>query len=179
MAYARMKALENYLEQCKGLDNFTEILEKQCVQLVREIEGIAKLDLEEAAPLLALVQQNKLWTNELRSTIAKALQSKVSESLRRPVMVNRTQLQDFTWFPMYLTMADWNQVMGETMALGQKCQLVMERLWKLGLQAPSEPTYAMLTTVLLLTDSARFSDSVQLRSSYLHVKGLAKGYLKS
>lgn len=43
MAFDRMKALETYLQSCKDLPNFTEILEQQAVMLVKEIRNLGKL----------------------------------------------------------------------------------------------------------------------------------------
>ena len=58
--------------------------------------------------------------------------------------------------------------------VAQKCQVIMNRLFRLGARCPSEPTYAMVTAVILLVEPERFNDPLQLRSSYLTVKGICK-----
>ena len=180
MAFDRMKALETYLHSCAHLDNFNEILEQQAVHLVKEINQMQKLEFEEGAPLLAMVQQNKMWTKALKETISQALHGKVQETMGSKGLVsNRQQLQQFIWFPLYLTKGDWDAVLKPSLPVAQKCTLVMERLWKLGLRAPNEDTQAMITVIMLLTESHRFSDSVELRSSYLAVRGLVKTFLKN
>ena len=181
MAYSRMKALETYLESCKDLPNFSEVLETQCVQVVKEIKALSKLPLDEAAPLLALLQQNNLWPLAMKETISGAIQAKVQESmqLQHRGMKDRASLQDFTWFPVYLTQSDWKSILDDTWNLGQRCSVIMNRLCKLGLKWPSEDTYAMVTTVLLIRDQLIFSDGIQLRSNYLNVKGLVKAHLNS
>ena len=179
MAFDRMRALETYLQSCSGLANFNEILEQQCVQLAKEIQNLTKLDFDEGAPLLAMVQQNQLWSKPHKETISQAIHRKVQESMGgKGVVRDRVQHQQFTWFPQYLTKSDWEIVMTTTIPAAQKCSVVMDRLWKLDLRSPNEDTYAMITVVLLLTETQRFMDAVQLRSSYLSVKGLVKSFLK-
>ncbi|CAK9062776.1 unnamed protein product [Durusdinium trenchii] len=178
MAFERLRALESYLDECKSLSNFNEILEKQCAQVVREVNELSKLEMGEAAPLLAMVQQNKLWTKEMQDTICQALTDKVEQSLGRNVLSARSNLQDFVHCPLYLTEADWAVVLGDG-NVAEKNQCLMERLYKLGLRNPTEDTYAMLTTLLLLKEPHRFNDFVQLRSSYLAVKNLVKSFLKN
>ena len=48
---------------------------------------------------------------------------------------------------------------------GPEVQCGVQRLWKLGLRAPSEPTYSMITVVLLMMELMRLSDGIQLRSA--------------
>ena len=181
-AFERMKALERYLDECQELGNFQEILQQQCQQVVKELGAMASLELEAAAPLLAMVRQNRLWTNDMKEAISQALHTKVTESLGAgKVIASRMPMQDFSWFPVYLTQKDWDIVLqADTSAnVGLKCNVVCDRLWKLGLRAPSEPTYAMITAILLLREPMRFSDGIQLRSSYLTVKQLVKNCLKA
>jgi transcription elongation factor GreA-like protein len=99
MAFERLKALDNYLAQCKELPNFSDILEQQSIQLVKEIREVPKLELEQAAPLLALVQQNSLWTASLKETICQAIHEKVQESLKGKIVTNRANLQNYVFFP--------------------------------------------------------------------------------
>ena len=180
-AFDRMKALERYLDECRELSNFQDILQQQCKQVVKEIADMASLELVAAAPLLAMVRQNRLWTNDMKETISQALHHKVTQTLGAGKMIsNRMPLQDYSWFPVYLMQKDWDTILqADTIAnVGMKCNVVCERLWKLGLRAPSEPTYSMITAVLLLREANRFSDGIQLRSSYLTVKQLVKNALK-
>ena len=176
-AFDRLKALENYLEQCKGLANFADIQLAQCEQLVKEIRSMEKLSLEQGAPLLCMVQQNPNWTNQQKETISQAINVKVQASLGK-TLSPRVALQDYTWFPVYLTDRDWASVLDDNVQVGHKVDVLMERLWNLGLRAPSEETMAMLTVVLLLREPQRFSDRLQLRSSYISVKDMVKSNLK-
>lgn len=176
MAFERLKALDNYLAQCKELPNFSDILEQQSIQLVKDIREVPKLELEQAAPLLALVQQNSLWTASLKETICQAIHEKVQESLKGKIVTNRANLQNYVFFPEYLTSGDWDVLMSNQ-NIGQKCNTVMERCYRLGLRNPTEATYAMVCTCLLLRDQDRFAEPVTLRSSYLTTKQLAKGFL--
>ena len=181
-AFERMRALERYLDECQELSNFQEILQQQCEQVVREIDAMASLELEAAAPLLAMVRQNRLWSDDMKETISQSLHHKVTQSLGGARSISsRMPMQDYSWFPVYLTKKDWDTVLqADTIAnVGLKCNVLCDRLWKLGLRAPSEPTYAMITAVLLLREPQRFSDGIQLRSSYLTVKELVKNNFKS
>ena len=138
------------------------------------------MDFDEGAPLLAMVQQNQLWTKPQKETISQAIHKKVQESMgNRGMVKERVQHQQFTWFPQFFTKSDWDLIMTAAIPAAQKCSVLMERLWKLDLRSPNEDTYAMITVVLLLTETERFLDAVQLRSSYLSVKGLVKGFLKN
>ena len=180
MAFDRLKALETYLESCCNLETFPEILEQQCVQLTKELQNLTALDFEEGAPLLAMVQQNRRWSKAQKETISQAIHKKVQESMvKKGVVKDRVQHQSFTWFPQFLCKSDWDLLMNATIPTAQKVSVVMDRLWKLDLRAPNEDTQAMITVCLLLTETQRFSDPVQLRSSYLSVKGLVKSYLKN
>ena len=180
MAFDRMKALETYLESCSTLETFAEILEQQCVQLTKELQNLTSLDFEEGAPLLAMVQQNRLWTKPQKETMSQAIHKKVQESMvSKGVVKERVQHQSFIWFPQFLCKSDWDLLMTATIPTAQKSSVVMDRLWKLDLRAPNEDTFAMITVTLLLNETERFSDPVQLRSSYLSVKGLVKAYLKN
>ena len=55
------------------------------------------------------------------------------------------------------------------------CQCSLRYL--LGLRHPDEEAYGMLTTLLLMTDQARFQDPIALRSAYLATKSQAKAIL--
>ena len=115
-----------------------------------------------------------------RRPISQAIHKKVQESMvKKGVVKDRVQHQSFTWFPQFLCKSDWDLLMNATIPTAQKVSVVMDRLWKLDLRAPNEDTQAMITVCLLLTETQRFSDPVQLRSSYLSVKGLVKSYLKN
>lgn len=178
MALARLQALEKYLEECRSLSNFSQIAREQCLQVVKEVQAMEKLDLSEGGPLLACVHQNKLWSDEEKEMISQAVHSKVKEHLIGKAVHSRLPMQQFQNFPIYLTDSDWNAVLSESTNVQHKCDVVMTRLHALGLRAPSEDTLAMLTVVLLLRDSQRLSDGVQLRSSYLTVKQMVKTFLK-
>ena len=93
------------------------------------------------------------------------------------VLKERFPMQDYTLFPLYLTRNDWHVVLNQDYNVAQKCTAVMNRLFLLGVRCPSEPTYAMVTAVILLREPERFNDPLQLRSSYLTVKGICKTHL--
>ena len=181
MALERLQALENYLETCRNTPSFAQILTTQCSQVVQELRAMTRLTVSEAAPLVAMVQKSQVWTQELKDTLVSAINTKVEESVSgMRHLQNRQCLQDFHYFPYYLTTQEWDLLLHDgTTNVAQKCNRVMDRLYKLGLRAPSEATNAMLTTVLLLQDSTRFQDALQLRSSYLTIKDMAKNFLKN
>ncbi|CAK9008637.1 unnamed protein product [Durusdinium trenchii] len=164
MAFERLKALDPYLEQLKGADNFSGIVEEQCVSLVKEIRSMDKIDISSATPLLALIQQCPHWTKAHRESLLQVIQAKVEKSVGSRVVKGRFPLQDYTMFPLYLAERDWTVILG-TANFAHKCTVIMERLHKLGLRHPSEPTYAMLTASLLLSEPERLSDHTQLRTS--------------
>ena len=128
-----------------------------------------------------MIQRSQVWTQELKETLCNTINVKVENSLsgmRR--LGTRQVLQDFHYFPYYLTTREWDMLLHDaTINVAQKCNRVMDRLYRLGLRAPSENTMSMLTTVLLLQDSTRFQDYLQLRSSYLTIKDMVKNYLKN
>ena len=95
-------------------------------------------------------------------------------------MAGSTPLQDFCWSPVYLTEAEWKIVLdNKATSLPYRTNIVTERCFRLGLKAPSEETYAMCATVLLLPEQERFGAAVSLRSSYIIVKDLVKQCLKA
>ena len=118
------------LNLARGLPTFSEVLETQCVQVVKEIKALSNLALDEAAPLLALLQQNNLWPLAMKETISRAIHAKVQESmqLQHRGMKDRASLQDFTWFPVYLSESDWKSVLDDTLNLGQRCSVIHEPL---------------------------------------------------
>ena len=179
MALQRLQALEVYLEKCKPLSNFQNILQEQCLQVVKELESLEKMEFAEGAPLLACVQQNTFWTAEQKELLSQAIHSKVKQSMVGKTVAARIPMQQFQHFPVYLMESEWSSILKDTINVQHKCDIVMERLYHLGLRAPSEDTLAMLTVVLLLRDSQRLSDGIQLRSAYLSVKQMVKNYFKS
>ena len=178
MALSRLQALELYLEKCKPLNNFKDILHEQCLQVVKELENLEKMDFGEGAPLLACVQQNTFWTADQKELLSQAIHAKVKQSMVGKTVVSRIPMQQFQHFPMYLMDSDWSSILSDGINVQHKCDIVMERLYGLGLRAPSEDTLAMLTVVLLLRDSQRLSDGIQLRSAYLSVKQMVKNFFK-
>ena len=92
-----------------------------------QLEAIASLELEAAAPLLAMVRQNRLWTNDMKEAISQALHNKVTESLGAGKLISsRMPMQDYSWFPVYLTQKDWDRILqaDTTANVGLKCNVV-------------------------------------------------------
>lgn len=180
MAFDRVKALGEYLAQCANLPNFDELLSQQCGVLAQQIRDGGSLEFAEGAALLALIQQEPHWKESHRHTLVGVVQSKVEEGRGGKPLAGRTPLQDFCWFPVYLTEAEWKIVLdNKATSLPYRTNIVTERCFRLGLKAPSEETYAMCATVLLLPEQERFGDAVSLRSSYITVKDLVKQCLKA
>eukprot|EP00434_Breviolum_minutum_P039629 symbB.v1.2.035198.t1/scaffold4591.1/size37605/3 len=180
MAFDRVKALGEYLAQCANLPNFDELLSQQCGVLAQQIRDAGSLEFAEGAALLALIQQEPHWKESHRHTLVGVVQSKVEEGRGSKPLAGRTPLQDFCWFPVYLTEAEWKIVLdNKATSLPYRTNIVTERCFRLGLKAPSEETYAMCATVLLLPEQERFGDAVSLRSSYITVKDLVKQCLKA
>lgn len=125
----------------------------------------------------AMVQQCVHWTDQHRQTLLQVIHEKVEVTINGKAVKARMQLQDYLNFPLYLTEQDWRAVMDRSLHVPQKMSAVMPRLYRLGLRHGSEPTYAMVTAVMLLTEPERLSDFQQLRSSYLYIKKLAKDFL--
>ena len=180
MAFDRVKALGEYLAQCANLPNFDELLSQQCGVLAQQIRDGGSLEFAEGAALLALIQQEPHWKESHRHTRVGVVQSKVEKGRGGKPLAGRTPLQDFCWFPVYLTEAEWKIVLdNKATSLPYRTNSVTERCFRLGLKAPSEETYAMCATVLLLPEQERFGDAVSLRSSYITVKDLVKQCLKA
>ena len=178
MAFERLQALGPFLDQLKETDGFEKLKEDQCALLTRELRGIEKLEISEATPLLVLIEQGKHWSKEQKETLQGAIRQKVEETIALRSGRARFPMQNYTMFPIYLTARDWCVVLDASHNVAQKCDCIMSRLWSLGLRCPSEPTAAMLTATLLLHEPQRFSDGLQLRSSYISVKSLMKGFIK-
>ena len=114
-----------------------------------------------------MVRQNRLWTNDMKEAISQALHNKVTESLGAGKLISsRMPMQDYSWFRVFDA-----KRLGQNFASRHHCQrgpevqCGVQRLWKLGLRAPSEPTYSMITVVLLMMELMRLSDGIQLRSA--------------
>lgn len=181
MAYERLQALGKYLQECENLPNFSELLGQQCAQLSKQIREGPALDFNSGAALIALVQQEARWQETHKHSLCALIQAKVEEATApKTLSGGRLPLQDFTFFPCYLSEADWKVVMdNKSSVLAHRANRLTERCHRLGLFAPSEDTYAMFTTVLLLPEQHRFTDGLSLRSSYLSVKTLVKQHLKN
>ena len=179
MVFERLQALNAYFDQLKGSPEYGRLVEKQCVDIVNAVKDLGELKLENATPLLALVQQSSHWTDDHKKTLVQGIHAKVEETMNGKVLKDRFPMQDYTLFPLYLTRNDWHVLLNRDFNVAQKCQVVMNRLFRLGVRCPSEFTYAMVTAVILLIEPERFSDPLQLRSSYLTVKGICKTILTS
>ena len=174
MVFERLQALSGYFEQLKASPEYGRLVEKQCVEIAALVRDLSELKLDNATPLLALIQQSSHWTDDHKKTLVQAIHSKVEETMNGKVLKERFPMQDYTLFPLYLTRNDWHVVLNQDYNVAQKCTAVMNRLFLLGVRCPSEPTYAMVTAVILLREPERFNDPLQLRSSYLTVKGICK-----
>ena len=178
MAFDRLKALENYIDQCSGTPNFDTFLEEQCCALAKELQSTPKMSLEEAGPLVALIKQNKYWSERQKETLVKTIQSAVQQAMCGKSLTGRLAMQDFTWCPLYLAQKDWDVLLSDLTNAGDKCACVMRRLCSLGLRCPSEETQAMVTVLMLLRDPHRYTCGIQMRSSYLTVKNLMSDFVK-
>ncbi len=179
MAFDRIRALGKYLKECESLENFDALRTEQCNSLCQQIRDGAALDFDSGATLLALMQQEPLWKEDHKQSLGTVIQEKVQESTKRFGVTNRTQMQDYQHFPLYLTTREWRMVQQQGVHEVQKCNLMVERCIKLGCKCPSEDTMAMITTMCLLGDPARFNDGLMLRSAYMNMKNCIKTALKA
>ena len=178
MAFDRLKALGHYFDQLRSNERYQSLVEEQCGLIANELRGLPSLDLQDATALLALIQQSQHWTEAHKRTLLDVIHGKVEASMGGRAVQSRAPNQDYTYFPLYLTKSDWEQLVSTSVQFVSKLEAVASRLWSLGLRNPSEDTSAMLTGVLLLTEPHRMSDGLQLRSSYLSTKQLLKDWLK-
>ena len=99
MALERLQALENYLEQCREMDTFKDILAAQATTVAKEINDLQKLSIDAAAPLVAMIQQSKSWTPELKQSLCSTINLKVEETMSgkscRPTDENYKTLSTF------------------------------------------------------------------------------------
>ena len=107
MALNRLQALELFLEKCAPLSNFKDILQQQCLQVVKELENLEKMEFGAGAPLLACVQQNTIWTAEQKELLCQAIHAKVKQSMFGKTLAARIPMQHLQRFPVYLMDADW------------------------------------------------------------------------
>lgn len=175
MAVDRLKGVVKFLEQCRGAHDFETIQKKQYDVLLQELEQVRQMNHEEAAEALSLLKTVD-FTADMRSCLEKIVQEKVGF-----VQSGRVVLQQWKYFPEFLKDSLWLRLTNpglQSQALTVHLRLLVEHLYKLGLRAPNEETFAMLTTVLLLTDQGRFTDTVSLRSAYLSTKSQARQWLE-
>ena len=175
MAVERLKALDRYLEELKDSAEFPTILEQQCNKELRTLE---KLELTDATPLVSQIQQSQRWTSAHKETLLGTIHMKVQATTSQKIYRSRMPMQDYSLFPLYLTSADWQVVQDKHANVVQRSTCLLNRLWALGMRTPSEPTIAMITVVLLLCEPERLNDGLQLRSSYITVKGMVKQFLE-
>lgn len=107
MALNRLQALELFLEKCAPLSNFKDILQQQCLQVVKELENLEKMEFGAGAPLLACVQQNTIWTAEQKELLCQAIHAKVKQSMFGKTLAAQIPMQHLQRFPVYLMDADW------------------------------------------------------------------------
>ena len=179
MAFERLQALGKYLKECQPLENYEALREEQCTSLCHQIRDGPNLDFDSGATLLAMIQQENLWTDIQKQALGTCIQEKVQEGMKGQGFSNRTQMQDYQYFPLYLTAQEWSFIQQQRVHETQKCNLMVERIVKLGCKAPSEDTQAMVTTLCLLGDHSRFNDGLMLRSAYINMKGIIKESLKT
>lgn len=174
MAVDRLKGVVNFLQQCRGADDFDAIQKRQYDILLQDLEQVRQMNHDEAAEALSLLKDID-FTADMRSGLEKIVQEKVGF-----VQSGRVILQQWKYFPEFLKDSLWLRLTNpgyQSQALTVHLKLLVEHLYKLGLRAPNEETFAMLTTVLLLTDQGRFTDMVSLRSAYLSAKSQARQWL--
>ena len=179
MAFERLQALGKYLKECQSLENYEALREEQCSSLCHQIRDGPTLDFDGGATLLAMIQQENLWTDNQKQALGTCIQEKVQEGMKGHGLTQRTQMQDYQYFPLYMTAQEWSYIQQHRVHETQKCNVMVERIVKLGCKAPSEDTQAMVTTLCLLGDHSRFNDGLMLRSAYINMKGIIKGSLKT
>ena len=179
MAFERLQALGKYLKECQPLENYEALREEQCASLCHQIRDGPNLDFDGGATLLARIQQENLWTDIQKQALGTCIQEKVQEGMKGQGFTNRTQMQDYQYFPLYLTTQEWSFIQQQRVHETQTCNLMVERIVKLRCKAPSEDTQAMVTTLCLLGDHSRFNDGLMLRAAYINMKGIIKGSLKT
>lgn len=179
MAFERLQALGKYLKECQSLENYEALREEQCSSLCHQIRDGPTLDFDGGATLLAMIQQENLWSDTQKQALGTCIQEKVQEGMKGHGLTNRTQMQDYQYFPLYMTAQEWSYIQQQRVHETQKCNVMVERIVKLGCKAPSEDTQAMVTTLCLLGDHSRFNDGLMLRSAYINMKGIIKGSLKT
>ena len=138
------------------------------------------LDFDGGATLLAMIQQENLWTDIQKQALGTCIQEKVQEGMKGQGFTNRTQMQDYQYFPLYLTTQEWSfiqqQRVHETQTVqsygGEDCEVEMQGSIR-------GCTQAMVTTLCLLGDHSRFNDGLMLRAAYINMKGIIKGSLKT
>jgi hypothetical protein len=176
----RLQALTQYLKQCERENDFDQLRAQQFTSLLENVRGqVTKLEFIEGAEVVSLLQ-GMPWTMDQRKDLITEVQSKVLAKEQTAAVTGRLPMQDFTSFCHYLRQEDWDRLCDpslQSQALHVHLREIMEHLGKLTLRCPSEDTYGMLTTVLLMHDQGRFSDPIALRSVYLSVKAQAKAVL--
>ena len=179
MAFERLEAVGKYLKECKALENYEALREEQCNSLCHQVRDGPTMDFDSGATLLAVIQQENLWTDAQKQALGTCIQEKVQEGMRGQGLTNRTQMQDYQYFPLYLTAQEWSFIQQQRIHETQKCNVMVERIVKLGCKAPTEDTQAMVTTLCPLGDHSRFNDGLIMRSAYLTMKGIIKNSLKT
>ena len=175
MAVDRLKGVGKFLQQCRGADDFSAIQKTQHTALLQELGQLRQASHEECASMISLLKEMDL-TEEMKDALVKLVQEKAGFN-----QSTRVILQQWKFFPEFLKEGHWLRLTNpglQSQALTVHLKLLMEHLYKLGLRAPSEDTFAMITTLLLLTDQGRFSDSISLRSAYLSCKSQARHWLQ-
>ena len=108
MAFERLQALGKYLKECQPLENYEALREEQCASLCHQIRDGPNLDFDGGATLLAMIQQENLWTDIQKQALGACIQEKVQEGMKGQGFTNRTQMQDYQYFPLYLTTQEWS-----------------------------------------------------------------------
>lgn len=83
MAFARLQALEGVLEELKCSETYLDTVQEQCRGVVRDIRALGKVEISEAAPILALIQQCKHCSKEQRETLVGAVRQKLRSPERQ------------------------------------------------------------------------------------------------
>ena len=134
----QLHATQKFLLGLKKLPTFSEVRDKQLVQLKALVAKSEGLSTEKVADIISALDES-LWEESSLLSLKQSLAEKIEDEEPK----ERRSMQDYTALPMYLDEHWWN-VIEKTSSEVTILEQLTKHAGNLGLRCPTEQTMAML-----------------------------------
>ena len=146
----RLIASQNFLEGLKSLPNYADLRQQQYEKVLTTIKT-KTLSFAQAAACLPKISED-LWGEEFTLGLKQAVSDQISEV---DAKTEKLRLQDYRALPFYLDKG-WFEVLAQATGKATALEHLVRLSKKLGLQKPTEPTYATLLALVFCQTEGEF-----------------------